>query len=329
MATTTYYLNATYNSLSEATEDYGYGGYYKVGLMPAFADYVAQNGAKPTYEIAWACDFYIEGTWPSITIRSEGIMLIDFLSTANRPWTHIYSFGLGLYSDTETNKQYTPFISTGNTQRYLDKSPSAGLRVAVLAGLSGEIERTFTFTSTSKSFNIAFCSSFKALADAYGNESDAYWKEGGSTYLTFTFRDPTLSLSTKSVESDQATVKATSVFNEGCYWRFKAQWKLSTASSWSTSSTAFEATSSTFERTLTGLEPNTKYNYRFAYVDRDGTIQGYTSSITFTTAEDQAKVYINSGGTVKQAKVWYNDGGTIKKVKKIYYNQSGTIKTVK
>ena len=327
MATTTYYLNAQYASKDAAAAALGYDGAYVIGLMPAFADYVAQDGLKPTYEVSWACDFYIEGTWPEITIRAPGTALIDFISTATRPWTHIYSFGLGLYSNTETNRQYTPFISIGNSQRYLDQN--GGSRVAVLSGLTGEIERTFTFTSTSKSFNIALCSSFKALADVFGNESDAYWREGSSTYLTFTFRDPTLSLATKSVESDQATVKATSVFNEGCYWRFKAQWKLSTASSWSTGSTVFEATSSTFERALTGLKPNTKYNYRLAYVDRAGTIQGYTSSITFTTAEDQAKVYVNSGGTVKQAKVWYNDGGTIKKVKKIYYNQSGTIKTAK
>lgn len=81
---------------------------------------------------------------------------------------------------------------------------------------------------------------------------------------------------------------------------------------------------------LTGLNPETNYQITTKVVDRNGAVV-YTGGVfaTFKTLEDQLKLTLNVGGTLKIVKAFYNQGGKIKKVKKGFINQGGTIKRFK
>lgn len=78
---------------------------------------------------------------------------------------------------------------------------------------------------------------------------------------------------------------------------------------------------------IANLSAETNYRITTKVVDRNGTVR-YTGSnfATFTTPADQLKIAFNQSGRLKIARVYYNSGGSIKKVKKVYRNNNGNIK---
>lgn len=76
--------------------------------------------------------------------------------------------------------------------------------------------------------------------------------------------------------------------------------------------------------TLSDLEPETQYYYRFKVTDAAG--RSSTKTGSFTTLSDQAKAWIKVDGVVKHTKTWIKVDGTVKPVQKIYQKVNGVWK---
>lgn len=339
MASNTYYnyksdpvVKST--SFTDIKKYLNYAYMEKVGSIHAYSDQ-----SKGTTENCWTGFAYyydFSGTWPdNVTLTLTGRGVSFFNSPPKDPYSLISVFLVGLFKKDE---EWDYSIATDlcpNLYRMESNAKTSGNddfgNWWVLYPIYGKVTRTFSIDKSISTERVP--SMTLTLQGEIGSQRNysavhALLEHAATSDIVFSYPKPTMTLSASNVSTASATINIKSHTNPLNYWRYKAQWKLSTASTWSSGS-VFSLTASTATRTLNTLTAGATYNYRIAYIDRNDNVVSYSSTLTFTVPEDQATVYVNSGSAVKKAKVWYNNGGTIKKVKNIYYNNSGTIKNVK
>lgn len=236
---------------------------------------------------------------------------------------------VGNYPDVKCRVNFGVYFNAAYSQNLLQWSGATfyfdgtGFSLSVNGSGAGRYPSAGYACSGSKEYSLGNSSSFSksiGVSTAFGNFASSGTLSAGASIPAPTRYDCG---NPRNITYNSATIDYF-LSNNNNYWRVYLWDKLS-GKTWNVSPDTGNGTAN-----LTGLNPETNYQITTKVIDRNGAVV-YTGGVfaTFKTLEDQLKLTLNVGGTLKIVKAFYNQDGKIKKVKKGFINQGGVIKRFK